>query len=40
MDAGKTFEKNSATVALNILYLTEKEMCPDYVSKINSNLKN
>ena len=40
IDTGKRFEKNSPTVALNTLYITEKEMCPDYVSKINSNSKN
>ena len=26
----KTFEKNNPTVALNILYLKEKEICPVY----------
>ena len=31
------FENNSLTVALNILYMKEKEICPDYISKINSN---
>ena len=33
----KRFEKNNLTVALNILYVKEKEICPAYVSKINLN---
>ena len=33
----KTFEKNNPTIALNILYIKEKEICPPYISKINSN---
>ena len=36
---GKTIGKNSSTVALNVLYIKEKEICPAYVSKINSNCK-
>ena len=31
------FEKNKSTIALNILYIKEKENCPAYISKINSN---
>ena len=31
------FEKNNPTVALNILYIKEKEIFPAYISKINSN---
>ena len=31
------FEKNNPTIALNILYIKEKETCPAYISKINSN---
>ena len=34
-DNWKTFEKNNPTVALNILYIKEKEICPAYISKIN-----
>ena len=33
----KMFENNSLTVTLNILYMKEKEIGPDYISKINSN---
>ena len=29
------FEKNYQTVALIILYIKEKEMCPGFISKIN-----
>ena len=29
--------KNNPTIALNILYIEEKEICPAYFSKINSN---
>ena len=36
---GKTFEKNIPTIARNILYLKEKEICPAYISKINMNCK-
>ena len=28
----KTFEKNNPTIALNILYIKEKEICPSYIS--------
>ena len=31
------FEKNNPTVALNILYIKEKGICPAYTSEINSN---
>ena len=31
------FEKNYPTVALNILYIKEKEICPVHISKINLN---
>ena len=30
------FEKNNPTIALNILYVKEKEILPAYVSKHNS----
>ena len=33
----KTFEKNNSTVVLNVLHIKEKETCPAYISKINSN---
>ena len=31
------FEKNSPTIASNISYIKEKEICPAYILKINSN---
>ena len=37
IDDWKMFEKNNPTIALNILYNKEKEICPAYVSKINLN---
>ena len=37
IDDWKTFEKNNPTIALNILYIKEKELCPTYISKIYSN---
>ena len=37
IDDWKTFEKNNPTIALNILYIKEKEICPAYISEINSN---
>ena len=33
----KRFEKSNLTIALNVLYITENEICPAFVSKINSN---
>ena len=33
----KTFEKNNLTIALNILYIKEKNIYPVYISKYNSN---
>ena len=39
IDDWKTFETNNPTIALNILYIKEKEICPAYISKINSNCK-
>ena len=33
------FEKNNPTTALKILYIKEKEICPAYISKNNSNCK-
>ena len=35
----KTFEKNNSTITLNIWYIKEKEICPAYISKINSNFE-
>ena len=37
IDGWKTFEKNNPTIALNILHIKEKEICPAYISKISSN---
>ena len=31
----KTFVKNNATIALNIFYIKEREICPAYTSKIH-----
>ena len=36
IDDWKKFEKNNPTVALNILYISEKEILPAYISKHNS----
>ena len=33
----KTFDKNNPTIALNILYIKEKEIFPAYISKLNLN---
>ena len=33
----KRFEKINSTIALNVLYTKEIEICPAYYSKINSN---
>ena len=35
----KTFEKNDLTIAVNILYIKEKEISPVYISKTNSNFE-
>ena len=37
IDDWKTFEKNNRAVALNILCTKEKEICPAYISKRNSD---
>ena len=37
IDDWKTFEKNNSTIGHNFLYIKEKELCPAYISKINSN---
>ena len=36
LDDRKKFEKNNLTIALNILYIKEKEILPAYISKHNS----
>ena len=36
-DDWKAFEKNNPTIALNILYIKEKEICSAYIPKINWN---
>ena len=33
----KTFQKNNPAIALNILYVKEKEIIPAYISKIKLN---
>ena len=35
IDDWKTFEKNNLTIAVNILYIEEKEIWPAYILKIN-----
>ena len=40
IDGWKTFEKNNLTVALNILYIKEKEIYPAHISKHNSTCEN
>ena len=37
IDDWKTFEKDNPTIALNILFVKEKEICPACISKITSN---
>ena len=37
IDDWEKFEKNNLTIALNILYIKEKEIFPAYISKHNSN---
>ena len=37
IDNRKTFAENIPTIALNILYIKEKEKCPVNISKIISN---
>ena len=37
IDDWKTFEKNNKRIALNVLYIKEMEICPAYISKLNSN---
>ena len=32
------FQKNNPTIA-NILYIKEKEICPAYISKVNSKIE-
>ena len=39
LDEWKTFEKNNQRIALNILHIKEKEICPAYISNINSNFE-
>ena len=33
----KTFDKNNLTIAFNVLYVKEMEICHAYFSKINSD---
>ena len=37
IDDWKTSEKKDPKISLNILYTKEKEICPGYISNINSN---
>ena len=37
LDDWKKFEKKNLTIALNILYIKEKEILPAYISKHNSS---
>ena len=34
-DDWKTFEENNPTIALNILYIKEKETCQAYIFQLN-----
>ena len=36
-DDWKTFDEKNQTIALNFLFTKEKEICPAYISKSNSN---
>ena len=36
-DDWKTFDEKNQTTALNFLFTKEKEICPAYISKSNSN---
>ena len=36
-DDWKTFDVKNQTIALNFLFTKEKEICPAYISKSNSN---
>ena len=40
IDDWKSFGKNNPIIALNILCIKEKEICPAYISKLNSNCEN
>ena len=33
----KKFEKNNLNIAANVLCVEEKDICPSYISKCNSN---
>ena len=35
----KKFEQNDSTIARNVLYIEEMEICPAYISKMNSKCK-
>ena len=37
IDDWKMLEKNKPAIALKTLYINEKEICPVYISKIDSN---
>ena len=37
IDNWKTFEENYNTIAFNVLYIKEMEICTAHISKINSN---
>ena len=37
IDDLKIFGKNNPKIALNVLYIKEMEICPTYISKINSD---
>ena len=36
----KTLEKNNPTIALDVLFIKETEVCPAYISKISSHCEN
>ena len=37
IDDSETCEKNNLTIIVSVLYIKEIEICPTYMSKINSN---
>ena len=39
IDDWKTLKKNNPKIAPNVLYIKETEICPAYISKINSNFE-
>ena len=36
----KRFQQNNPTIAFNVVHIKKMEICPAFISKINSNNKN